>query len=248
MTKNDSQQSGLLYFGPSMIFCQSSVRGGGFMSLQHNSRFCFKHSNVFIHNEGCCFFREGDKLFSRSARAQRLRDDNLSVNWRDGVSPRTPRSPHSSRHASPQPLGAGGIYADDRTTIASSTRNIAALAAKKRSKAQNNLLNMERQYGGEPRSLYRPTNDDAYLSPHTLAKHNQSYGDVVLPSIHKPPSEDNLSNATKQSVNTDNSNLPPIRTAGRKVAPKESDLKRNRRTRGYDNSYTSQVWWTMPQI
>ncbi|XP_060067526.1 kinesin-like protein KIF19 [Ylistrum balloti] len=185
-------------------------------------------------------FGEGEKLFSRSAKAQRLRDDNLSVNWGDNLhlngTPRTPRSPHSSRHNSPQPM-AVNLYSDDRTTITSNTRNIAALAAKKRSKAQNNLLNIERQYG-EPRSLYRPSNDDAYLSPRTLARHNQSYDDVVLPSIHKPPSEDNLSNATKQSANTDNSNLPPIR-GGRKVS-KESDLKRNRRTRGYDNSYSSQ--------
>ncbi|XP_062605010.1 kinesin-like protein KIF19 [Saccostrea cucullata] len=181
-------------------------------------------------------YRSGDgddKLFSRSARGLKggasltgawRNDSNLS----NGASGRNSDQNGAFGHPSP----------DNRKEIASNTRSIAALAAKKRSKAHSDLLNLERQFGGEPRTLYRNSGDKSnsdndYLSPSTLAKHDRNYGELVLPPLHKPPSEDNLDNistGTKQSTNTD-STLPPLRNENNF---RRGDIKRNRRTRGYD--------------
>lgn len=167
------------------------------------------------------FHSDGDdKLFSKSARGLKG-SHNLTGAWRND---------------SNLSNGANGYTPpEDRKEITSNTRSIAALAAKKRSKAHNDLLNLERQFGGEPRTLNRNSDND-YLSPSTLARHDRNYGELVLPPLSKPPSEDNLDNistGTKQSTNTD-STLPPLRNENN--FRRGGDIRRNRRTRGYDVS------------
>ncbi|XP_078317515.1 kinesin-like protein KIF19 isoform X2 [Crassostrea virginica] len=182
-------------------------------------------------------YRSGDgddKLFSKSARGFKG-SHNLSGAWRNDS--------NLSNGANGRLSDLHGAHAslDDRKEIASNTRSIAALAAKKRSKAHNDLLNLERQFGGEPRTLYRNSgdrsnSDNDYLSPSTLARHDRNYGELVLPPLSKPPSEDNLDNistGTKQSTNTD-STLPPLRNESN--FRRGGDIRRNRRTRGYDVS------------
>lgn len=168
------------------------------------------------------FHSDGDdKLFSKSARGLKG-SHNLTGAWRNDS--------NLSNGAS------GYTPPEDRKEITSNTRSIAALAAKKRSKAHNDLLNLERQFGGEPRTLNRNSDND-YLSPSTLAKHDRNYGELVLPPLSKPPSEDNLDNistGTKQSTNTD-STLPPLRNENN--FRRGGDIRRNRRTRGYDVGY-----------
>jgi hypothetical protein len=170
-----------------------------------------------------------DKLFSKSPRGMKG-GASLTGAWRN-----------DSNLSS----GANGVNRtpDNRKEIASNTRSIVALAAKKRSKAHNDLLNLERQFGGEPRTLYRNSGEKSsnsendYLSPSTLAKHDRNYGELVLPPLSKPPSEDNLDNistGTKQSTNTD-STLPPLRNENNF---RRGDIRRNRRTRGYDVCYS----------
>lgn len=124
----------------------------------------------------------------------------------------------------------------DRTVIATGTRNIAALAAKKRTI-------IEQKYG-DTKSLYRPNSEkdltnDSYLSQNMLAKHNKKFSDTTLPMI-KDPSDDNLSHNTKNSSFSD-STLPPIRQGQKNSLQREADLKKNRRTRGNELGYSQQV-------
>ena len=129
------------------------------------------------------------------------------------------------------PLAPSRISNSDRNTIVSNTRSIAALAAKKRNKAQSNLLNIERQNNSENRSLYRPNNDrngfddrDAYLTPSRLDKHNKKYtSDQQFNSLSKSPSEDSLSVVTKHTAQSEHS-LPPLRRVG-------DNIDRNRNMR-----------------
>lgn len=125
----------------------------------------------------------------------------------------------------------------DRSTIATGTRNIAALAAKKRT--------IIGQKYGDTRSLYRPNsekevnNNDSYLSQRVLARHDKKFSEGTLPMI-KDPSDDNISHKTKNSSLSD-STLPPIKVAPKISNPRETDLKKNRRTRGNELGYSQQV-------
>lgn len=120
----------------------------------------------------------------------------------------------------------------DRNTIVSNTRNIAALAAKKRNRAQTNLNNLERRGDTlEPRPLYRPINEsnekdnrDAYLTPSRLDKHNRTFiPETPYVSVSKAPSEDSLSTVTKHTMVSERS-LPPLRRVG------EANGEKNRNT------------------
>lgn len=126
----------------------------------------------------------------------------------------------------------------DRVVITTGTRSIAALAARKRTI-------IEQKYG-DTRSLYRPNSErdpqnDSVLSQTMLAKHNKKYGDVSLPII-KDPSDDNISQGTKNSSFSD-STLPPItgRLGPKNSVTREVDLRKNRRTRGNESTYSQQV-------
>ena len=140
--------------------------------------------------------------------------------------------------------------------IVSNTRNIAALAAKKRNKVQTNTFNIERQMPGEPRALYRPLNDknrntsdnrDVFLTPSRLDKHNKFFvTDNPLPDSHAP-SEDSLSTITKHTAISEHS-LPPLRRLSdigqdrnqnnvRQWVPVDPALKRKKK----ETSYTQQV-------
>lgn len=116
------------------------------------------------------------------------------------------------------------------------TRSIAALAAKKRNRAQTNLNNLEK-HGDvlEPRPLYRPNNDkdasidadnrEAYLTPSRLDTHNRTFiPEHPYVSISKAPSEDSISIVTKHTVISERS-LPPLRRVG------EVNADRNRNVR-----------------
>ncbi|KAL5019094.1 hypothetical protein ScPMuIL_004816 [Solemya velum] len=145
-------------------------------------------------------------------------------------------------------LAPSRLSQEDRNTILSNTRSIVALAAKKRSKVQNNKLNFEKQ-ASDHKTLHSSSNNmkysgdtDIYLSTNTLAKHNTKFieAPVSLPSLNKFPSEDNISIGTKLSTNTD-STLPPIRQEDKNAVPRrippERDLKRMKRSRAYESSY-----------
>jgi hypothetical protein len=56
----------------------------------------------------------------------------------------------------------------------------------------------------------------------------------------KDPSDDNISHKTKNSSLSD-STLPPIKVAPKISNPRETDLKKNRRTRGNELGYSQQV-------
>jgi len=143
----------------------------------------------------------------------------------------------------------------DRHTIVSNTRNIAALAARKRNKAQTNLTNIEKRDTVDPRPLYRPSNErnserDAYLTPSRLDKHNRTFvPDHPYVSISKAPSEDSLSITTKHTVISEKS-LPPLRRVGeangdrsrnvRQWVPMDNNGKRKQKNKK-DASYTHQV-------
>ena len=213
-----------------------SLKGLKFIDLHLSSSIADFRNRTGHFQFICFFYSDGDdKLFSKSARGFKG-GHNLSGAWRNDS--------NLSNGANGRLSDLHGAHAslDDRKEIASNTRSIAALAAKKRSKAHNDLLNLERQFGGEPRTLYRNSgdrsnSDNDYLSPSTLARHDRNYGELVLPPLSKPPSEDNLDNistGTKQSTNTD-STLPPLRNESN--FRRGGDIRRNRRTRGYDVGY-----------
>lgn len=175
-----------------------------------------------------------EKLFSQSAHARRIKEQSLSGMWRNGSNLSGGEDPTQS----PTPRLSPSGDKPDRVIITTGTRNIAALAAKKRTI-------IEQKYG-DSRSLYRPNSErerpsDSVLSQTMLAKHNRKFGDVSLPMI-KDPSDDNISQGTKNSSFSD-STLPPItsRPIPKNSGPKEADLKKNRRTRGNELTYSQQV-------
>ncbi|XP_050391529.1 kinesin-like protein KIF19 isoform X3 [Patella vulgata] len=141
---------------------------------------------------------------------------------------------------------------DDKETIVSNTRNIAALAAKKRTRVQNTLLQTDKM--DKPRTLYRPTNDSASdfapnaLTPSRLAKHNKDYGEGTFHFNSTPPSDDNISSVTaveKISIHTDTS-LPPLneqqyKGGVRKISQTETEARRRRRSQqGYEGTISNQ--------
>ncbi|CAG2199560.1 KIF18_19 [Mytilus edulis] len=182
------------------------------------------------HRRGKKSAKSDDKLFSQSAQARRIKEGTLSGIWRNNSNMSGPDDPPLT----PTPRITPGEKTD-RTVIATGTRNIAALAAKKRTI-------IEQKYG-DTKSLYRPNSEkdltnDSYLSQNMLAKHNKKFSDTTLPMI-KDPSDDNLSHNTKNSSFSD-STLPPIRQGQKNSLQREADLKKNRRTRGNELGYSQQ--------
>lgn len=177
-----------------------------------------------------------DRIFSQTPKARQIENansrfekTNLSAAWRnnsnlsqeiDRVTP--PLDISTERHS----LGAPSRNSNsDRHTIVTNTRNIAALAAQKRNRAQSNLNNIENRVNAlEPRPLFRPNNDnkhgtekenrEAYLTPSRLDKHNRTFvPEHPFVSISKVPSDDSLSTVTKHTVVSERS-LPPLRRIG----------------------------------
>ncbi|XP_076447209.1 kinesin-like protein KIF19 [Babylonia areolata] len=170
---------------------------------------------------------EKEKVFTQSAKAKHMRRSQvLSRVWKNDP------MDDNSHFTSPVPVAPSRqskTSYEDREIIASNTRSIAALAAKKR----NRVL---------PRTLYRPSPSEIpvpTLTSSRLAQHNQmteegGYRDEV-PNV----SDDNLSQNTleKTSIHTDTS-LPPLqggdaRYRGRKLDPSDD----NRKKGGYSEQY-----------
>ncbi|XP_071106113.1 kinesin-like protein KIF19 [Haliotis cracherodii] len=187
---------------------------------------------------------DDDKFFTPSAKAKHLQ--GLSQIWTGSQYMENLNSSSAIYH----PVTASRQSFDDKEVIQSNTRNIAALAAKKRTKAHHDHLNAERQGHGS-RPLYRPSHDSdaGALTPSRLAKHNRTYGDGMT-HTSTPPSDDNISSVTveKLSIHTDIS-LPVIsaseeryRGGVRKVSRNEADQRRKKRGRNFDvvSSYSQQ--------
>ncbi|XP_052262802.1 kinesin-like protein KIF19 isoform X2 [Dreissena polymorpha] len=146
---------------------------------------------------------------------------------------------------------------NDRHTILSNTRNIAALAAKKRNKAQTNLTNIEkRDLPEQQRPLYRPNNNDnskssereTYLSPSRLDTHNRTFiPEHPFVLVNKVPSEDSLSLTEKQTLVSERS-LPPLRRVAeanggdrnrnvRQWVPVDGNIKKKKDKAGYTHQF-----------
>ena len=197
---------------------------------------------------------EDNKFFIQSPKSRKLEQAALSRAWRNNsnLSDNFDRSsPVDIPHPKDIPL-APSRTSQDRTVILTNTRNIAALAAKKRNKAQTSLFNNENP---QPRPLYRPGSDknanerDAFLTPSRLDKHNKFFvtDNVFMPS--NAPSEDSLSTITKHTTISDTA-LPPLRRVSdngadrfngnvRQWVPADPAMKR--RKKKAENSYTQQV-------
>ena len=206
-----------------------------------------------------CRSRDNNKLFIESPKHRKLQQSELSGAWRNNSSLSDNFDRSSPLDIPPPretPLAPSRTSQNDRTVIVSNTRNIAALAAKKRNKVQTNTFNIERQMPGEPRALYRPSNDknrnnsdnrDVFLTPSRLDKHNKFFvTDNPLPDSHAP-SEDSLSTITKHTAISEHS-LPPLRRLSdigqdrnqnnvRQWVPVDPALKRKKK----ETSYTQQV-------
>ena len=219
----------------------------------------------FFHNISFFLYRSGDdnKLFIESPKHRKLQQLGLSGAWRnnsslsDNFDRSSPVDVPPLREVPPAP---SRTSQNDRTVILSNTRNIAAKAAMKRNKAQTNTFNIERQMPGEPRALYRPSNDknkndknstdnrDVFLTPSRLDKHNKFFvTDNPLPDSHAP-SEDSLSTITKHTAISEHS-LPPLRRLSdtgqdrhhsnvRQWVPVDPAMKRRTKK---ETSYTQQV-------
>ncbi|XP_053393592.1 kinesin-like protein KIF19 [Mercenaria mercenaria] len=187
-----------------------------------------------------------EKIFSHTPKARQIENANskfdrgtLSAAWRNNSSLSqeidrvTPVEIPTERNS----LGAPSRNSNsDRNTIVTNTRNIAALAAKKRNRAQTNLNNIEKRGDTlDPRPLYRPANEgkdalndrdnrDAYLTPSRLDKHNRTFiPDAPYVSISKAPSEDSLSTVTKHTIISERS-LPPLRRVGEANGDKNRNM------------------------
>ncbi|KAL8610502.1 hypothetical protein ACOMHN_060422 [Nucella lapillus] len=152
---------------------------------------------------------EKDKVFTRSAKSKHLRRSQvLSQVWKDDLaeddSHFTPLPPAPSRQSK--------TSYEDREVIASNTRSIAALAARKRNRVLPSTS--ERPYLPNPnRALYRPQPSEIPVSTLTssiLAQYDQLTGEGYPDNRDEAPdvSDDNLS-LEKTSVHTDPS-LPAL--------------------------------------
>ncbi|WAQ95609.1 KIF19-like protein [Mya arenaria] len=219
-----------------------------------------------------------DRLFSQTPMARGIENANSKFDARGNLSGawRNQTSLSQEIDLVTPPLDAPGERVNhgnsssrnsfnDRHTIVSNTRNIAALAARKRNKAQTNLTNIEKRdeenrNSLEPRPLYRPVNNngnntdknsdrDAYLTPSRLDKHNRTFvPDHPYVSINKAPSEDSLSVITKHTMVSERS-LPPLRRVGeangdrnrnvRQWVPVDGNTKRKKKrdTNGYTHQF-----------
>ena len=141
------------------------------------------------------------------------------------------------------------------------TRSIAALAAKKRNRAQSTLENLDKSPEAKP--LYRPNNNnherhfsdksdnsnrDAYLTPSRLDKHNRTFvPDHPYTSLSKQLSEDSLSTVTKHTAISDHS-LPPLRRVGDIATERNRNMRQwvpvdpaGKRKKKEGTGYTHQV-------
>lgn len=182
------------------------------------------------------FVREdGAKVFMQSAKTKHLRRSQvLSRLWRneqagDDGDDDQPYTHQLSLPAAPSRLSKTSF--EDREIIASNTRNIAALAARRRTQA--NASNQVIYLGGRP--LYRPVPDAVedfpmVLTPSRLAQHNRLTEDGAYLNF----SDDNLSQNTveKTSVHTDNS-LPPLLGSEPQYTYKKGDSAEKKNTGSY---------------
>lgn len=149
---------------------------------------------------------DSNKVFTRSAKAKQIQRGNLEIG-----------QPYKNElglmEITPTPTNPSRISYEDRTVINANTRNIAALAAKKRYQA-NAASGASEKFGARP--LYRPQpqiDDSNYydygnvLTPSRLAQHNLSMEDG--PYFFDAGDE----TLEKVSVFT-NQSLPPLRTIG----------------------------------
>lgn len=141
---------------------------------------------------------------------------------------------------------------EDRRVIQADTRQIHAVVKQKRSKQQNNLVNLERKYGTlkENKTLYRPQKGEKeiFLDQNALARHNKNLrGDKALPpvskrkdstempSVRKQNSQDSFS--TKQTSVISDVTLPSM-TDDTKSRGRKSEPARRKR---YDAGFTRSV-------
>ena len=103
--------------------------------------------------------------------------------------------------------------AKDKTIIVTDTRNIAALAARRKNKAQMNVFNSEKQL-----------KDDNYLSASRLASHDRKYGTAANGVPH-------LFEGDNFSIGTGDTTARTVARNGRKGPG------RRNRTRTYDVNY-----------
>lgn len=160
-------------------------------------------------------------MFTRSAKAKQIQQaEELSKNWKDdhpGL-----LSPHN-QSANPSRLS----Y-EDRDVINAKTRNIAALAAKKRNKVQANVVG-----GNGVRPLYRPP-------PHHVDDNDfDDFGGIITPTRFP---HDNDDMADRHSLLTEQS-LPPVKTiasvGSRRIVEQEESRRRAVRYGGNGNSNMS---------
>ncbi|KAL4240456.1 Kinesin-like protein kif19 [Mactra antiquata] len=177
-----------------------------------------------------------DRIFSHTPKARQIENANttyqknktLSGAWRNHstLSQEIDRVTPVEAQVERTSLGAPSRLSNsDRNTIVTNTRNIAALAAKKRNRAQTNLNNLEKRHEAVgDRPLYRPNNDrtvsldrdnkDSYLTPSRLDTHNRTFvSEHHQFTLSKAPSDDSLSTVTKHTVISERS-LPPLRRVG----------------------------------
>ncbi|PVD37655.1 hypothetical protein C0Q70_00253 [Pomacea canaliculata] len=183
---------------------------------------------------------DGAKVFMQSAKTKHLRRSQvLSRLWRneqagDDGDDDQPYTHQLSLPAAPSRLSKTSF--EDREIIASNTRNIAALAARRRTQA--NASNQVIYLGGRP--LYRPVPDAVedfpmVLTPSRLAQHNRLTEDGAYLNF----SDDNLSQNTveKTSVHTDNS-LPPLLGSEPQYTYKKGDSAEKKNTGSYIHEFS----------
>lgn len=163
---------------------------------------------------------ETEKIFTQSAKSKHLRRSQvLGRLWKN-------ESPPGDDPNYLAPSRQSKTSFEDREVIASNTRNIAALAAKKRTQASST-------------SNSAPETIDEFapgLTPNRLAQHNRLMGDGSYTNANLNLSEDSLSQNTseKTSLHTDNS-LPQLVGGEAKFRPKKVEAE-ERRTKGQDVS------------
>lgn len=197
-----------------------------------------------------------EKVFSQSPKAKQIQDAEALKQAMSSTGILMAKSPNTlqssttpgeitPREVEPKPRLRSPGTSDERNFIASNTRSIAALAARKKTKAQLDVVNTEKKFG--ERSLYRPVNDnrDTSLTPSRLAAHNKALGDSVFYSgVTYPVTEDNTSYATDMTLPVVHSQLldNEVYFGGvKKVSVPESERKRKKRTKSYDLASLSHV-------
>ncbi|KAJ8319029.1 hypothetical protein KUTeg_004120 [Tegillarca granosa] len=142
---------------------------------------------------------------------------------------------------------------EDRRVIQADTRQIHAVVKQKRSKQQNNLVNLEKKYGTikENKTLYRPQKGEKeiFLDQNALARHNKNLrGDKALPPVgrkndsdgptmRKQNSQDSFS--TKQTSVISDMTLPSMTDDTKPKGRKSEPVRRKRYEAGFTRSYSN---------